>query len=97
VAPEAEGAAHSQLGTRNNSKATPGKTYPNAQEFDAEGKPVREIDFTDHGMPKEHPNPHQHVRGPESHPGAGRPRGSPEPLPDGQLGRQRPTWWPTIE
>jgi hypothetical protein len=37
--------------------------------------PVRELDFTDHGMPKEHPNPHQHVRGPEPNPGAGRPKG----------------------
>lgn len=91
--PEAEGTAHSQLGTRNNSKSQPGKTFPNAQEFDDEGKPVREINFTDHGMPNEHPNPHQHVRGPEKNPGAGRPKGPPTPLPDGAAGPRRPKWW----
>lgn len=91
--PEAEGAAHSQLGTRNNSKSQPGKTYPRAQEFDAQGQPVREIDFTDHGMPKEHPNPHEHKRGPEPNPGAGRKKGPPTPLPDNAAGPQRPKWW----
>ena len=34
--------------------------YKQAREFDAEGKPVKDIDFTDHGRPQNHPNPHQH-------------------------------------
>jgi len=53
---EGEGAAHTQLGTKNGSK---GK-YNQAREFDSQGKPVRDVDFTDHGRPKDHPNPHQH-------------------------------------
>lgn len=47
---------HTQLGTAEGSK---GK-YPQAREFDKDGKPVRDIDFTDHGRPHNHPNPHQH-------------------------------------
>lgn len=49
-------APHTQLGTRDGTK---GK-YPQAREFDAQGKPVKDIDFTDHDKPKKHPNPHQH-------------------------------------
>lgn len=47
---------HTQLGTKEGSK---GK-YPQAREFDENGKPVRDIDFTDHGRPHNHTNPHQH-------------------------------------
>lgn len=47
---------HTQLGTRNGEK---GK-YPQAREFDENGRPVRDIDFTDHGRPDKHPFPHQH-------------------------------------
>ncbi len=50
---------HTQLGIRN-SKSKPGTTYPQARELDENGKPVRDIDFTDHGRPQNHPNPHQH-------------------------------------
>jgi hypothetical protein len=49
-------AAHTQLGKRDGSKGQ----YPQAREFDQNGKPVRDIDFTNHGRPNEHPNPHQH-------------------------------------
>lgn len=34
--------------------------YPQAREFDEHGNPVRDIDFTDHGRPENHQNPHQH-------------------------------------
>ena len=55
--PEGVGVAHTQLGIRNGRK---GK-YAQAREFDENGKPVRDIDFTDHGRKKNHPNPHQHI------------------------------------
>lgn len=55
--PEAEGVAHTQLGKSEGRKVG---EYPSAREFDDKGKPVRDIDFTDHGRPKEHTNPHQH-------------------------------------
>ena len=44
------------MGTRQGSKGP----YPQAREFDKDGKPVRDIDFTDHGRPHKHPLPHQH-------------------------------------
>ncbi len=47
---------HTQLGTKKGRKGE----YTQAREFDAKGKPVRDIDFTDHGRPKKHPDPHQH-------------------------------------
>jgi hypothetical protein len=53
--PEAEG-AYTQLGQREGRKGT----YDQAREFDARGNPVRDIDFTDHGRPQNHTNPHQH-------------------------------------
>jgi len=53
--PEAD-APHTELGTKDGKK---GK-YPQAREFDENGKPVRDIDFTDHGYPLNHPVPHQH-------------------------------------
>ena len=52
-------APHTQLGMRD-SKRRRGERYPQAREFDKNGKPVRDIDFTDHGYPNDHPNPHQH-------------------------------------
>jgi RHS repeat-associated protein len=54
--PDVVGAPHTQLGRR------PGRrgSYPQAREFDADGNPVRDIDFTDHGRPQNHENPHQH-------------------------------------
>lgn len=55
--PEAAGRPNTQLGTRTNQK---GQKYRQAREFDANGKPVRDIDFMDHNFPEKHPNPHQH-------------------------------------
>ncbi|NBW53650.1 MAG: hypothetical protein EBR39_07010 [Betaproteobacteria bacterium] len=72
--PEAD-APHTQLGTRDGRK---GK-YPQAREFDAKGKPLKDIDFTDHGKPKNHPNPHQHRRE-ENATGGTRSREDAEPL-----------------
>ena len=56
--PDAEAAegAHTQLGTKQGRKGP----YRQAREFDEKGNPVRDIDFTDHGRPQNHPNPHQH-------------------------------------
>ena len=53
--PEAEG-PYTQLGKREGRNGN----YDKAREFDASGRPVRDIDFTDHGRPSNHPNPHQH-------------------------------------
>ncbi|MCP5491416.1 MAG: hypothetical protein H7A40_00035 [Chlamydiales bacterium] len=52
-------APHTQLGTNNGRKGP----YPQAREFDASGKPVRDVDFTDHGRPHNHLVPHQHEYG----------------------------------
>jgi hypothetical protein len=54
--------------------------YPQAREFDADGRPVRDIDFTDHGRPgQNHTNPHQHRY--LDNPTGGTPRRGPaEPL-----------------
>jgi RHS repeat-associated protein len=49
---------HTQLGTKTCPRT--GEKYPQAREFDKNGKPVRDIDFTNHRRPKDHPNPHQH-------------------------------------
>jgi RHS repeat-associated protein len=56
--PEAEG-PYTQLGTKTGRK----DTYPQAREFDADGNPVRDIDFTNHGRPNVpgHTNPHEHI------------------------------------
>ncbi|WP_198315859.1 RHS repeat domain-containing protein [Chitinophaga tropicalis] len=53
--PEATG-PHTQLGSREGRKGT----YNQAREFDQNGKPVKDIDFTDHGRPGNHTNPHEH-------------------------------------
>lgn len=56
-----------------------GEKYPQAREFDKNGKPVKTIDFTDHGEPHIHPNPHEHLY--EPNPTGGTPqRGDPKPL-----------------
>jgi RHS repeat-associated protein len=76
--PEAQGAPHTQLGTR---VGRNGK-YPQAREFDKHGNPVRDIDFTDHGRPDipGHVNPHEHLWRPN--PTGGSPiRGGPQPIP----------------
>lgn len=74
--PEASG-PYSQLGRKSGRN---GK-YDQAREFDKQGKPVRDIDFTDHGRPSSHPSPHQHRYIPN--PTGGTPqRGPTQPLPD---------------
>lgn len=71
-------APHTQLGTKG-SKRRPGERYPQAREFDKNGKPVKDIDFTDHGEPHIHPNPHEHPH--IKNPTGGTPkRGDPKPL-----------------
>lgn len=55
--PEGKGIAHTQLGEKKSSKGT----YNQAREFDANGKAVADFDFTDHGRPQNHPNPHKHL------------------------------------
>ncbi len=72
--PDAEG-PHTQLGKKDGRK---GK-YDQAREFDGSGRPVRDVDFTDHGRPRDHTNPHQHPYQPN--PTGGTPRRGPqEPL-----------------
>src|SRR5690554_5272566 len=53
--PDSDG-PHTQLGTKKGRNSD----YTQAREFDGNGKLVRDIDFTDHGRPQNHPNPHQH-------------------------------------
>lgn len=72
--PEAD-APHTELGTKDGTK---GK-YPQAREFDAQGRPVKDIDFTDHGRPQNHPNPHEHKWKPN--PTGGTPQRSSEAEP----------------
>lgn len=57
--PEAQDAGpHSQIGKR----AGRNGDYKQVREFDKDGNPVKDIDFTDHGRPSTHPhNPHEHV------------------------------------
>jgi RHS repeat-associated protein len=68
-------APHTQLGTKEGRK---GK-YPQAREFDQHGHPVRDIDFTDHERPQNHPNPHQHEHKPN--PTGGTPTRDPKGQP----------------
>lgn len=70
-------APHTQLGTKD-SKRRGGK-YPQAREFDGNGKPIKTIDFTDHEKPHNHPNPHEHSCDPNSTGGTPK-RGDPKPL-----------------
>lgn len=56
--------AHTQLGRRTSKQR--GERYPQAREFDSNGKPVRDVDFTDHGRPEEHTNPHEHNYDPKT-------------------------------
>ena len=68
---------HTQLRTRKKSSS---EEYPQAREFDKDGNPVRDIDFTDHKRPG-HPNPHQHERIPNPN-GETLQRDDPTPLPN---------------
>lgn len=47
---------HTQLGQKDGRRSR----YDQAREFDADGKPVKDIDSTDHGRPNQHANPHEH-------------------------------------
>ncbi len=74
---------HTQLGR---SKAKYG-SEPQAREWDygtnGNLQPKRDIDFSDHGYPDVHPNPHQHTltpNNPELAPKGGYQRGDPKPL-----------------
>ena len=66
---------HTQLGRKTGSNGI----YIQAREFDGNGNPVRDIDFTDHGRSEEHDNPHQHMYRPNKTGGTMN-RGDPEPL-----------------
>jgi hypothetical protein len=65
---------HTQLGTKEGSKGS----YGQAREFGEGGKPVKDIDFTDHGR-KDHPSPHEH-KYLENETGGTPKRGPTEPL-----------------
>ncbi len=73
--PDAAGNPHTQLGKKEGSKGD----YNQAREFDSNGKPVKDIDFTDHGRPQNHTNPHQHKYQP-SETGGTLQKGKQEPL-----------------
>ena len=75
--PSADGAsgAHTQLGKKEGRS----ETYNQAREFDADGNVVKDIDFTDHGRPGQHTNPHQHRYTPNETGGTPK-RGKAEPL-----------------
>ncbi|MBQ0994841.1 hypothetical protein KBX08_32840, partial [Micromonospora sp. H61] len=54
-------APHTQLYRENRGKPS---EYNAAQEFDENGRLVRQIHWSDHSDPSRHPNPHQHVYDP---------------------------------
>ncbi len=67
--------AHTQIGTKKGRNGN----YTQGREFDANGKPVKDVDFTDHGRTKNHTNPHQHKYIPNKTGGTPK-RGVAEPL-----------------
>jgi RHS repeat-associated protein len=73
--PEAQGADHSQLGTKTSNSQAGNPQYKQAMEYDANGNPVRRVDFSNHGR-SDHPNPHEHPIDPNT----GK-IGPPQPLP----------------
>lgn len=73
---EAKGTEHTQLGSKK-SRST-GETYSQRRTFDKDGNPTKDVDFTDHGRPQQHTNPHQHKHTPN--PSGSPQRGSAEPL-----------------
>ena len=72
---EAEGKSHTQLGEKTSSNT--GEVYAKRRTVNENGEVVKEVEWTDHGRPQNHPNPHQHTRDPET----GK-RSSAEPLED---------------
>ncbi|MDR3624797.1 MAG: hypothetical protein P4L16_06635, partial [Chlamydiales bacterium] len=71
---------HTQLGTRDGRNGP----YAQAREFDENGKPVRDIDFTNHGRPNDHTNPHQHMYTP-NFTGGSLIRGDSTPVPNWRM------------
>ena len=74
---------HTQLGQRTDG----GHTYNQARTWDYNAKgnlgAKKDIDFSNHGAPSTHPNPHQHrltPNNPAAEPKGGYQRGAPEPL-----------------
>lgn len=73
---EAQGTSHTQLGTKDGRKGE----YKQAREFTEKDEPVRDVDFTDHGRPQNHPNPHQHQYTPNPTGGTPQRSNTAEPL-----------------
>jgi hypothetical protein len=57
--PEAEGVAHTQLGTKTSKSQAGNPKYGQGMEFDKNGTSVRRLDQTNHGR-SDHPNPQEH-------------------------------------
>jgi hypothetical protein len=70
-------APHTQLGFNEGSKGS----YVKAREFDKDGNVIRDIEFTDHGRPHNHTNPHQHRKMPNESGGTLK-REDAEPVPE---------------
>ena len=68
---------HVQLGRRTGRKSR----YPKAREWGKDGELIRDIEFTDHGGRKNHPDPHQHKYTPNPT-GGRKQKGKPEPVPE---------------
>jgi hypothetical protein len=66
---------HTQLGERKGRKGS----YRKTREWGKDGKLEKDTDWTDHGRPKDHPNPHQHRWLPNSTGGTPQ-RGPAEPM-----------------
>jgi uncharacterized protein RhaS with RHS repeats len=54
--------AHTQLGWHAGRKGD----YPQTRQWGANKKPIKTTDWTDHGRPCEHSNPHDHIFGPNA-------------------------------
>jgi hypothetical protein len=67
--------AHTSLGVR--TSRLRGERYVQAHEWDNQMQRVKDIDFTDHGRPWDHANPHEH---PMTRTRGGLARGSERPL-----------------
>ncbi len=82
-------ALHTQLGTRTDGTGS----YNQGRQWEVDPatgrlQPTRDFDFTDHGYPATHPNPHQHPLTPNNLstvPAGGVQRGQPEPFGWGWL------------
>lgn len=55
-------APHTQLGTRYSARRE--ESYRQAREWGENGQLLRDVDFTNHGRPRNHANPHQHLYNP---------------------------------